>query len=439
MEHNNKAQLLASMLAGRLVLLCGAGLSMAPPSRLPSARHVAELCFDRYQVAVDPAVELNLRGNLEMFAEHFVTQSQLQTVFIERIVPWNQFMRPSNPGHAAIADFLITGAASAALSANYDTLIERRAWDYGADFQASLDGDQATLRSVTQSPLLKFHGCSYLDRTATVWAPSQLNDPVVGARIARSKAWMDLNLHNKDLLVVGFWSDWDYLNEIIDGALQDTTPQTVTVVDPSPTDTLQEKAPRLWDISHRQGVIFTHVQESGATVLDELRQAYSGNYLASISASGRVAFEQQTQTPVDPEWLQPLALDSEALYGLRLDAEGVPAGIPATERQPRLNEVLGLFHLLMRRAGAVPTNIGYHLNGRSVRVVNGGQQTLSTLREKFVEAPILASADIVVAPGAVDLGVPANIVRAGAEGDIIRPAAQGSWLDFQSGRQELGI
>jgi hypothetical protein len=45
--------------------------------------------------------------------------------------------------HAAIADFLLTRAAVAGLSTNYDTLIELRAWDYGADFRGSLDGDEA--------------------------------------------------------------------------------------------------------------------------------------------------------------------------------------------------------------------------------------------------------------------------------------------------------
>ena len=43
------------MEAGRLVLLCGAGLSMAPPSSLPSAWTVAARCYDRYVMSIDPA------------------------------------------------------------------------------------------------------------------------------------------------------------------------------------------------------------------------------------------------------------------------------------------------------------------------------------------------------------------------------------------------
>ena len=144
------------------------------PSSLPSARTVAERCFDKYRLESDPNCDLALRENLEALAEHFAGLHTLQSVFIEHLVPWPAFVRPSNTGHAAIADFLIIRAAVAGISSNYDTLIERRAWDYGADFRGSLDGDEATANSVRQAPLLKFHGCSHRDRQATVWAPSQL-------------------------------------------------------------------------------------------------------------------------------------------------------------------------------------------------------------------------------------------------------------------------
>lgn len=159
--------------AGRLVVVCGAGLSMAPPSSLPSARRLAEMCFDHYRLTADPNCDLALRGDLEAFAEHFVGLNTLKPVFIDRLVPWIAFTRPYNAGHSAIADFLITRAFVAGLSTNYDTLIERRAWDYGFDFRGALDGDEANVDSARQGPLLKFHGCSHRDRLSTVWAPSQ--------------------------------------------------------------------------------------------------------------------------------------------------------------------------------------------------------------------------------------------------------------------------
>uniref|UniRef100_B0SV35 SIR2-like domain-containing protein n=1 Tax=Caulobacter sp. (strain K31) TaxID=366602 RepID=B0SV35_CAUSK len=433
------ARLLASMNAGRLLVVCGAGLSMAPPSSLPSARAVAERCFDRYRLESDPNCDLVLRDNLEALAEHFAGLSTLQSVFIEHLVPWPAFVRPYNTGHAAIADFLITRAAVAGISSNYDTLIERRAWDYGADFRGSLDGDEAIGDAVRQAPLLKFHGCSHRDRPSTVWAPSQLDDPTISARIARSKVWMAANLRHKDLLVIGFWSDWEYLNAVIGDALIDVQPLSVTVVDLSPTDALEQKAPQLWQIAHAQNVTFEHVQESGAVALDELRRAFSSNYLRQVLDAGREAFEQATGVACDPAWLEIGDFDSEALYGLRRDAEGVPAAEPAKLLRPGSPEALGFFHLLLRQAGAVQRAGGYELNGRSIRVINGGQSVLGTMRGKFVEPPAAMQSDIIVAVGAIDLGVPGNVVRSGRVGDVIRPDAAGEWFDLPGARAALGI
>ena len=126
---------------------------MAAPSNLPSARAVAERCFDKYRLESDPNCDIALRSDLEALAEHFAGMNTPRSVFIEHLVPWHAFVRPSNAGHAAIADFLITRAAIAGISSNYDALIERRAWDYGSDFQGSLDGDEATVDAIHRGPL----------------------------------------------------------------------------------------------------------------------------------------------------------------------------------------------------------------------------------------------------------------------------------------------
>jgi len=432
-------RLLASLNAGRLLMVCGAGLSMAPPSNLPSARTVAEHCFDKYRLESDPNCDLVLRDNLEALAEHFVELNTLQSIFIEHLVPWQTFVRQPNTGHAALADFLITRAAIAGISSNYDTLIERCAWGYGADFRGALDGDEAITDTIRQAPLLKFHGCSQRDRPSTVWAPSQLDDPIISARIARSKLWMAGNLRQKDLLVVGFWSDWEYLNAVIGEALIDVQPLSVTVIDLSPTNALEQKAPQLWQIAHAQNVTFEHVQESGAVALDELRRAFSSNYLRQVLDAGRAAFEQATGVQCNPAWLELGNFDSEVLYGLRRDAEGVPAGEPAKLVRPANPEALGFFHLLLRQAGAVERTDGYELNGRTIRIINGAQSVLGTLRGRFVEPPAAIQSDMVVAVGATDLGVPDNVVRSGRAGDVIRPDPTGKWYDLPSARAELGI
>ena len=427
------------MHAGRLVIVCGAGLSMAPPSCLPPAWRVAEASFDKYRLTIDPNCDQTLRHDLEALAQHFADQNTLKSIFIESLVPWKDFVRPPNLGHAAVADFLVTRTVIASLSSNYDTLIERCAIENGFDFQASLDGEQATVRARTQGPLLKFHGCGNLDRPSTVWTASQLDDPIISERIARSKEWMAANLRQKDLLVVGFWSDWDYLNGVLGTILEGVAPLSVTVIDNADAAVLEQKAPQLWAIAHGAQVTFTHVQESGADALDELRKVFSTNYLKAVLDAGRIAFEQATGVDSQPEWHEIPDFNTDVLYALRRDAEGVPAGKPATLATPGQCEILGTFHLLLRQAGAVATPEGYRLNGRTIRVVNGAASVLSQIKGRFVEAPAVTPTDFVVAAGAVSLPVPGNVVRVGRIDDFIRPAQAATWLDVAAARVELGI
>lgn len=397
------------------------------------------MCFDKYRLTIDPLIDPALRDNLEALAEHFVGLNALKAVFIEDLVPWNEFARSPNPGHAAVADFLITKTVVAGLSSNYDTLIERCAWDYGADFRGSLDGDHATVTSYKQAPLLKFHGCSYIDRGSTVWAPSQLHDPTISDRIARSKVWMAANLRQKDLLVVGFWSDWDYLNQVLGDAVQGLNPLSVTVIDPSPTAALQTKAPGLWALAHQPQVTFSHIQESGADALDELRRAFSESYARQVLDAGRAVFVAKTGVECDPAWLTVFGLDGEALYDWRRDAEGVPAGEPAMAKSPQNVVLLGYFHLLLRRAGAVQQPRGYTLAGKTIRVVNGAGSDLSLVAKRFIEAPAVPTADIYVAAGSMDLGLPSHLVRPGTAGSVVRPGAGGKWFTIDQAQAELGV
>jgi hypothetical protein len=438
MDPDDKARLLASMHAGRLIILCGAGLSMAAPSGLPSAAAVAEKCFQEYRLAVDPGIDTKYRNSLENFAEYFAGRGELKSIFIHALVPWDDFTRPPNAGHGAVADFLLTRAAQAGLSTNYDNLIERRAWDYGADFRGSLDGGEANTDSAKHSPLLKFHGC-ISDKPNTVWAPSQLGDLVISQRLALSKTWMAAHLKKRDLLVVGFWSDWEYLNHLIGEAVEDIDPVSVTVVDPSPLANLQAKAPELWGMSHAGNVQFRHVQESGAAVLNELRVAFSQRWLDQVLAIGASAFTATTGAACPPALLSTTETDSELLYDWRRDAEGCPNGKAARKRVPEHCDAVGMVHLLIRAAGGLVEGPFYRLNGRTVRVINAANKVLSKVRDQFVAAPAGQKAEIVIAVGAYDVPVPGNFVREGKPGSLIRPAAGGAWFDTGGGRGELGI
>ena len=117
-------RLLNSIEANRLVLLCGAGLSVPAPSNLMSAVGVSEFCYDKYQPT--KALPPEMRKEIDALAGYFYAQSpqEFVSVFIDSLVPWNALVGEPNAGHAAVGDFLISRAATAVLSANFDNLIE---------------------------------------------------------------------------------------------------------------------------------------------------------------------------------------------------------------------------------------------------------------------------------------------------------------------------
>jgi hypothetical protein len=433
-------RLLASISAQRLVVVCGAGLSMGKPTAAPSAKEVAQICFDAYVASTGAALDLNLRDNLETLSDYFYDNGTLHSVFIASLVPWSRFVRPPNAGHIALADLLWTRAAAAGLSSNYDNMIERHAWQCGADLQPTLDGAGATARSPFHSPLLKFHGCQFCDRNSTVWTKKQLTDQVIGDRIESTRTWMQANLQHKDLLVVGFWSDWAYLNLILDGVLGVIAPASVTVIDPSSSADLEAKAPNLWALAHKAGMTFSHVQEYAEGALDELHRAFSKAYLRKVLLSGGAAVEAERGVPCEPAWFTPPDLSALELYGWRRDAEGVPSTKPAHLREPAAGDALGMLHLLLISAGATANANGYKLAGRQIRVINGAHMLMTTVQKVFSdEPPTVSSADFVVAVGAQSLPFPGSVVRGGTPGGLIAGTPPGEWIDFASARIQLGI
>lgn len=122
-----------------LVFLCGAGLSVPSPSNLPSAVRVAQACYDAWLPT--EALDRSLRDDVDKLAGHFYSRGDFK-VFI-RLVPWNDLVGSPNKGHAAIADLLVSRGAHAALSANFDAMIERWAEEYKIAMQGALDGQEA--------------------------------------------------------------------------------------------------------------------------------------------------------------------------------------------------------------------------------------------------------------------------------------------------------
>jgi hypothetical protein len=439
LDHVVRTKLLSAIEAQNLIVLCGAGLSVSAPSCLKGAVAVAQHCYDQYA----PIEVLNpvLRDDLDTLAGHFHGLGTFRNLFINRLVPWGDLAGEPNAGHAAIGDFLLSGAAEAALSANFDVLIEQWCNQHKVAVRGALNGQEAVEFSAEFSPLLKFHGCMNRDREHTLWTQPQLLDPDTQARIASCRAWMDLHLPNRHILVVGFWTDWGYLNAVLDAAIQVGTAASVTVIDPLPTAQLQARAPNLWNVL-TQVADFTHVPHSANDALDELRVEFSKVWTRKFYALGAPLYAADKGNPCPPALLAAPALPSDELYAIRRDAEGVPANHAARKHSPTPDaSVTALAHLLLLDAGAIRTGSTYEILGRSVRVVHGAGQGLAMVQERFKAPPSTTVPDVVICAGAINQGVPAHVVRSGHGASVLRPAAGfGShWTTLDEARVDLGI
>src|SRR5262249_16878904 len=158
------------------------------------------------------------------------------------------------------ADLLICRAALAALSANFDRMIEHWAEDRRVLLQGALTGQEVIEFASVSNPLLKFHGCLQRAQKETLWTQKQLADPKVQERLLTWSEWMNLILPGKHLVVVGFWTDWNYLNDVLAKSFTVASARAVTVIDPLATADLQVKAPALWSRLTSLSAEFHHVQ-----------------------------------------------------------------------------------------------------------------------------------------------------------------------------------
>lgn len=421
--------------ANRLVVICGAGLSIPAPSNLLSAVEVSRVCFDQYQPLPLPAA---MRDDIDLLAGHFYASHEFGTVFMGRLVPWNSLVGVPNVGHAAVADFLISRAVYAVLSANFDPLIEQAAHAHKIAMIGALDGREALQFTNDSNPLIKFHGCLVRDRPNTLWTQAQLGTAPIQDRVSTCSDWMRLQLPGKDLVVIGFWTDWGYLNNVIADALNAGDFNSVTVVDPSDSATLEAKAPELWDMLNAGTANFVHVRGSGAEALEELRVAFSRFWLTRFYALGKALVEAVglPYADIEPD------MTCEDSYMCRCDAEGRPYNFAAQKKTPSADGAqAAFFHHLLIQAGADRDGAWYILAGRRIRIVNGGGQGLNSVRERYKEPPASKQPDIVVCAGAIDLPTPGLVISSGAGLSVVRPApgAGPRWLTVEQARAELGI
>lgn|ERR1700683_34604 len=432
-------RLLGSVEADNLAVLCGAGLSMPSPSNLLSAVEVSRACYDQWHHTEQLAT--NLREDIDALAGHFYSAGTFKSVFIRRLVPWDDLVGEPNKGHAAVADLLVCRAAHAALSANFDPLIEQWSHRLKVAMEGALTGIEAVQFAEKTSPLVKFHGCSQRGRADTLWTQSQLGEADVHARVASCSEWMNLHLPGKDILIVGFWTDWRYLNDVLANAFAVQNASSVTVVDILPQTELQSKAPVLWQKLTHAGGPFSHIQASGTDALEELRTEFSRVWARKFFRLAE-QFVQAAGGVYNPATVAPTRWTCAELYDLRRDAEGVPYDHAARCKEPPPEAAAAAYaHVLLTEAGAIRDGAMYLQGGQKVRVVHGAGQALESVRQKYNEPPTLASPDIVVCAGAEATGIPGRVIASGKAASIVRPARGGAepWLTLKDARTELNI
>ena len=202
---------LAAVIQNRLAVICGAGLSMAEPSNIPSANTIAQTAKRKYD-DIFGATAPALSENIEEQAEHFYQNGQLESMYLTNLVDNDTFSAPPNAGHYAIADMLLTKSITFALSTNVDALIENAGDKLFGNIAVAINRENAAALYPTKAPLLKIHGCWKVNHRQTIWAPSQLQNEPNKSRMEQCTSWATEQLLDRDLVIIGYFTDWEYLN-----------------------------------------------------------------------------------------------------------------------------------------------------------------------------------------------------------------------------------
>ena len=378
-----KSKLLNSIQSDNLIVFCGAGLSMAAPSNLPSAVRLAQQCAQNYRNFTGRQELIDIQDNLEKIAQFFYRRNEFIQVFIQQIVPWPIIRKAlPNIGHSALADFLACGAIKAVITTNFDSLIESAANDIGEpDFEPCLDGNEMNLHR-DHKPLLKATWMLLKDKRQTLWCIDQLEIQQLQGRIESSAVWLNAHLRERDLIFVGFWSDWAYLNNILESCVSKIEPRMVLLVDPANSEVLKEKAMDLWNWAENKAD-FYHIQQSGADFLAELRNAFSIQFLDKLLLQSKEQYlpivgSQPPENPTD------INIDIDNLYELRRDVCGCPKGEVVRKKIPEIYMYpVGVTLLILQEKGAIFEGSQMKLEGKKIRVVQGSGQPLSIVKSRY--------------------------------------------------------
>jgi hypothetical protein len=421
---------------GRLALICGAGLSMDPPSSILSAQALADRAKEKYD-ATHGAERPPLAVSIEEQAAFFYAEGHLADYYLRTLIGRHAFSAEPNAGHYAVADLLLTRCADIALSTNVDRLIETAGVRLGGHVENVIERDRAAAAPPDTSVLFKLHGCWDLEPDNTVWCSEQLADAPLNSRIPEAAEWLTNRLLDRDLLVVGYFTHWEHLSGVLAQALQAVHPARLVIIDPANAAWLQEKAPQFYAIgAHAQR--FCHVQETGGKFLDDLRKAFSRGYIRKVLYGGRQAYHDLVGAPPEDVWLEPENAENKDLWRVRRDLEGCMPNDPAITRAPANEPLVGLTLLQLRAAGASWKRYVLELGDAAIRVFRGFGQPLHILEAKFARATAPVLPEIIIAVGAVDLPLRPNVARGTKEASITRGTGR-RWLTRERAVAELNL
>ena len=429
---------LDALFADRLAFLCGAGLSMAAPSCIPSAAELAESAKKKYD-ATYGGDRSALPSTMDEQTQYFFNRDELATVYLRTYVDRDAFSSQPNAGHFAVADLLLVCGIGTAVSTNVDTLIEFAGNMLFGQIGVGVSQDDVATLPADQSPLLKIHGCWTTDWSTTVWAAGQILEEPTKTRIHDCGQWLKTRLAGRDLLVVGYWTDWDYLNEVLRASFSEVIPRRVIVVDTCETEKFVTKAPALYDLSNLANAEFYHVQSSGNTFLDKLRVDFSRGFVRRILHSGKSAYTDSTGIEPDSDWFEPGIEDAQELWRLRRDLEGCNPNEPSKKRNPSEEPLVGMTILQLQARGAVSNGSFWKLGEKIIRVISAANRYVHVVEYAFSRetAPVVAPA-YAIAVGAESLSLRSNIARDSGNGTIVDGPAT-KWLSRAEAIMEFDL
>jgi len=244
------------------------------------------------------------------------------------------------------------------------------------------------------------------------------------------RAWLHTHLLDRDVVIVGFWSDWAYLSDILASTIDAVGPRSVYLVDPSSPQDLQAKAPGMWAWANRPGIGFHHERESGAEFLDSLRRRFSQVFLTRTLEEAADTYRTMfgEEPPGDDNELN--GADSRALYALRRDLTGVARTAVVRDRNPLpRHRVQAAIHSRLLAMGAAYQGHVYTFRGDTLRLIGAGGELMSEVRRRHEsEPPLLTPVSRVVCVGAVEDPTPGNVVRPDESPTIIRGGVPGTWV-----------